>query len=505
MTASSSTTATGSREVRTRFAPSPTGFLHVGGVRTNFFAWLLARHFGGKFLLRIEDTDRERLVHDAVKAIMEDLHWLGIDIDEGPSKAELDESGYGWEDGLGIGGDAGPYIQSMKRQRHAEVAEELIRRGHAYRCDCTPEQLERERQHQMAQKIPPGYSGYCRDRNVSKDKPHVIRFRVPEGETIQLDDLVKGKVTWHDAALRDTVILKSDGFPTYHLASVVDDHDMRITHVIRGDEWLSTAPVHALIYDALEWERPEFAHLPPVLGADGKKLSKRHGATFVSAFRELGYLPEALLNYLLLLGWAPGQGDEQEIFTRDEMIAKFSMHHVNTAGAVFSEQKLKWMNGMYIRALEDSELGARLRPFMEKAGIKISSPLHEERFTKIIPHIKERLERLDSVAPLVEFLFTDDLTPDIEALQKRKFTPEQIKTVSARAAEVLGTVEPFTEPALEAALKAIVTELGVKQNVVFLTVRVAVTGKEGTPPLVESMAILGRDTVVKRLRAVAGS
>lgn len=488
-------------EVRTRFAPSPTGFLHVGGVRTNFFAWLLARHCGGRFLLRIEDTDRERLVPDAVKSILEDLSWLGIDIDEGPSKAELDAAGYGWKGGSGIGGDAGPYIQSLKRDRHREVAEKLVATGFAYRCDCTPEMLEAERRHQAAQKLPPGYSGYCRDRNVPADRPHVIRFRVPEATEIRVDDLVKGPVIFQDAALRDTVILKSDGYPTYHLASVVDDHDMRITHVIRGDEWLSTAPIHVLLYDALGWDRPAFAHLPPVLGADGKKLSKRHGATYVSAFRELGYLPEALLNYLLLLGWAPGSGDEQEIFSRDEMIGRFSMEHVSTAGAVFSEQKLRWMNGMYIRAMDDAALEKRLLPFVERAGLQLT-PITRERFRRIVPHIKERIERLDGVAPLIEFLFVEDLRPELGSLEKRGIGPGEAAHVAKRAADTLERLEPFDERSIEAALKGLAAELEVKQNVVFMTVRVAVTGREGTPPLAESIVILGRDATLRRLRSI---
>jgi glutamyl-tRNA synthetase len=305
------------KEVRTRFAPSPTGFQHLGGFRTAFFAWLLAKHHGGKFLLRVEDTDQERSVPGAIKFIIEELAWFGIQIDEGPNRAELKSLGEDWDAAPNLGGECGPYIQSLRLPRYKEVAEQLVEKGFAYRCDCTPEMLERERNEQMARKEQPGYSGYCRTRNVGADTKHVVRFKMPQRRAISFNDAIRGRVAWDTIPLRDTVILKSDGFPMYHLAVVVDDHDMKISHVLRGIEWLSSTPIHLLLYEALGWEPPVFAHLPVVNGPDGKKLSKRTGAAKSSELREKGFLAEAVLNYVSLIGWAPGEGSDQEIFTRD--------------------------------------------------------------------------------------------------------------------------------------------------------------------------------------------
>jgi len=339
------------KEVRTRFAPSPTGFQHIGGFRTEFYAYLLAKRHGGQFLLRIEDTDQERLVPGAVAYILKELKWFGMLPDEGPSKEELEKIGE-YEEGIAApGGPCGPYVQSLRLARYREVAEELISKGFCYRCDCTHEMLEKERNEQIARKELPGYSGHCRDQNVSADKAHVIRFRMPEIINVALNDAVKGLVSWDSVPMRDPVLLKSDGFPIYHLAVVVDDHDMRISHVMRGDEWLSSAPLHLKLYEALNWQAPVFAHLPVVLGSDGKKLSKRHGASLVSAFRDEGYLAEALLNFVTLVGWSPGEGEEQEVYTKDELISRFALEQINKASAVFDYAKLEWMNGVYIRNL----------------------------------------------------------------------------------------------------------------------------------------------------------
>jgi glutamyl-tRNA synthetase len=304
----------------------------------------------------------------------------------------------------------------LRRERYREVAEKLVASGHAYRCDCTAEQLEAERRDQMARKVPPGYGGRCRERNVSSAGRHVIRLKVPRDRTIHLDDAIRGRIEWSDVALRDTVLLKSDGFPTYHLAVVVDDHDMQISHVLRGEEWLATAPIHVLTFDALGWERPVFAHLPSVLGPDGKKLSKRHGAADIRSFRDAGFLPAALLNYLMLVGWAPGEGDEQEIFTREEMIRRFKLSGVSSAGAVFSEQKLRWMNGMYIRKLSLHDLGDCIRPFLESAGFVID----EERFRAILPSAQTRLEVLTEAPALLGFLFQEPLVRDLDSLRSIK-------------------------------------------------------------------------------------
>lgn len=483
------------KTVRTRFAPSPTGFLHVGGVRTNFFAWLLARQSGGQFLLRIEDTDRERLVPDAVRRIIEDLSWLGLDVDEGPSSEELSAAGYEMGGVSGFKNPHGPYIQSLKNARYKEVAEQLVKSGHAYRCDCTPEQLEAERAAQMAARVTPGYSGRCRSRNVSAEKSHVIRLLIKDDAEVVLNDAVKGPVRWSKLALRDLVLLKSDGFPTYHLACVVDDHDMAITHVIRGDEWLPTAPAHVLTYNALGWEAPIFCHLPPVLGEDGKKLSKRHGAADVLSFKQAGYLPEALLNYLLMLGWAPGEGDEQEIFTREEMLAKFSLKHVSTSGAVFSKQKLNWMSGIYIRKIPPADLTRMIAPkVMER--FPQASP---DQLTRITPHIQERLETLNDAPELVDFLFVDELKYETGSLAERGISNETAKSVVTAIIPALSALSEFNHDSIGGAAKEVSKALGVKASVVYQTLRIAVTGREGTPPILDCMEVIGKAGCLKRI------
>ena len=483
-------------KVRTRFAPSPTGFLHVGGVRTALFAWLLARRSGGSFALRIEDTDRERLVPEAVRAIIEDLDWLGVTIDEGPSLNDLQASGHAWPAANGIGGPYGPYVQSLRLEKYKAAAEELVAKGFAYRCDCTPERLEAERKEQeRAGKAAFGYSGYCRDRNVSPESKHVIRFRVPDDTPITLNDLVRGPITWELPSLKDTVILKSDGFPTYHLAVVVDDHEMETTHVLRGEEWISTTPIHLLLYRAFGWQPPAFAHLPSVLGQDGKKLSKRHGATNVSAFREEGYLPEALFNFLVLIGWSPGDGEEQEIFAKEELIERFSLDRVNRAAGVFSFEKLNWMNGMYMRALPPSELARRLKPFLVQAGLKVD----DRKLEEITPHIQERLALLKDAAPLVDFLFQDEINYDLKAMLHKGIDAPKATEILRRAQEVLGALTSFTPAEVEAAMRSLTAEFPYPAGAIFMTMRIGITGKKVTPPLFESTSILGREQTLKRL------
>ena len=480
-------------KTRTRFAPSPTGHLHVGGVRTLLFAYLLAKHDNGKFLLRIEDTDRDRLVLDAVEAIVSDMKWLGVLPDEGPTPEELRSAGYQWDSSVALGGDAGPYIQSLRKARYAEVAEQLIAGGFAYRCDCTAERLDQERQEQAAQGKSTGYSGYCRNRNVSKDARHVVRFRIEEGRGISLPDAVKGTVTWDAIVLKDSVILKSDGYPTYHLACVVDDHDMDISHVLRGDEWLSTAPLHLLIYEALGWTAPVFAHLPPVLGSDGKKLSKRHGATFVSSFREAGYLPEALRNFLALYGWAPPGDRETDIIPLEEMIQKFTLDRVENSGGIFSYEKLDWMNGMYIRSLTPADLAARLTPFLELAGLTVD----QAKLEQIVPHIQQRLTKLTDAAAFVDFLFLEHLDREMKKLPD---TPEKTAEVLKASREAIANVSDFNDPkAIEQSLKEVCEKLSVGAKHVFLPVRIAVTGKMVTPPLFESISVVGRELSLKRI------
>lgn len=483
-------------EVRTRYAPSPTGFLHVGGARTAFFAWLLARHHGGKFLLRIEDTDRERLVPGAISGMLKELAWFGITPDEGPSHEELRLAGESTEGVADIGGPYGPYIQSLRKERYREVADQLIAKGVCYRCDCTPEMLEQERLEQMARKESPGYSGYCRDRNVPATSKHVVRFRMPFKQTVTLDDAVKGKVVWESIPLRDTVLLKSDGMPTYHLAVVVDDHDMKITHVLRGDEWLSTAPLHALLYDALGWARPVFAHLPVIKGPNGKKLSKRDGSVNTSTFRDEGYLAEALLNFTVLIGWSEGEGTEQEIYTRQELVEKFTIERINPASGIFDYGKLAWMNGTYIRALPYEDFHRLAHEFIARRGFGVP----DERLRAIGPLVQERVKQLTEIPPMVEFLADKPVERDLSQLLAKDMTMPGAAKVTRRAIEILSALSDFSHAHIEAGLRPLVEEVGAKAGSVFGVLRIAVMGKKVTPPLFESLAALGKEETIKRLR-----
>lgn len=483
------------KEVRTRFAPSPTGFQHLGGFRTAFFSWLLAKHHGGKFLLRIEDTDRERSVPGAVKFIIEELAWFGIHPDEGPTRAELESIGESWDGAPDLGGPCGPYIQSLRLPRYREVAEQLIAKGVAYRCDCTPEMLEKERNEQMARRELPGYSGYCRNRNVSADVPHVVRFKMPLSGAVSLDDAVRGKVTWNSVSLRDTVLLKSDGFPMYHLAVVVDDHDMKISHVVRGIEWLPSAPIHVMLYEALGWEPPVFAHLPVVNGSDGKKLSKRTGAATSRDARERGFLPEAVLNFVSLIGWAPGEGSDQEIFTREELISKFSLSGINQASGIFDMAKMEWMNGLYIRKLPVDEFIKRATPFLKAAGVEVPA----EHFATLAPQVQERAKLLTDVPAMVDFLADKPLTRQMDAMFQKGIDVPKAIDILTRTRTALEGLANFGVTEIDAALRGVATELGLKPGPAFTVVRVAVTGKTVTPPLFESLAVLGRKTVLARI------
>ncbi len=487
------------KEVRTRFAPSPTGFQHVGGFRTAFYAYLLAKHFGGKFLLRIEDTDRERFVPGAIRFIIEELAWFGISFDEGPSLSELEKAGepvVGLQD---IGGPYGPYIQSLRLPRYREIADELIAKGHAYRCDCTPEMLEKERLEQLARKELPGYSGFCRGREVPASATHCVRFKMAPKRALQLNDAVKKIVTWDAVPMKDPVLMKSDGYPTYHLASVVDDHDMLITHVMRGDEWLSSAPLHLMLYEALGWEAPLFAHLPVILGSDGKKLSKRTGAASSKSLREEGYLAEAVLNYVVLIGWAPGEGSDQEVFSREELIAKFTLERVNNASGVFDANKLAWMNGLYIRKLPVQEFSARARPLLENSQFGAEFRKYPERWNAMAPHVQERTKLLPEVVAMVDFLFLREIPRAVdEMFQKGIDRPKAIEILS-RTIQIVSALPTFLHKDIEAALRPLAEEFSLKVGPIFGVIRIAVTGKKVTPPLFESIEVLGKEITLARL------
>jgi glutamyl-tRNA synthetase len=490
--------------VRVRFAPSPTGKLHVGSVRTVVFNWLFARQKGGQIILRIEDTDRARYEPETIVAITEGLRWMGLDWDEGPSLEELQRSGVQNAKAYAVGGPYGPYIQSERLELYGQAVEELLDRGLAYRCNCSPERLERVRAEQRARKQMVMYDRHCRELSegaVSPDEPHVVRLKVPLTGQTRFHDVIKGDVVYDNAQIDDQVLLKSDGFPTYHLAVVVDDHHMRITHIARADEWLPSTPKHVLLYQALGWDLPIYCHVPLVLGQDGKKLSKRHGATSVIQFRDEGYLPDALFNFLALLGWSPGEGEEQEIFRREELIERFDLFRVSKAPAVFSYKKLDWMNGVYIRGMAPEELFDHLLIHWQNGNL-VPDPCPEEekeRLRPLVPLVQERLKRLDEIIEWSAFLFHDVETPPAERLVGKKMTPQESLEALQRARDVLAQVEPFEPELMEPPMRALAEELGIKAGQLFGIVRWAVTGQAVAPPLFGSLAIIGRDKVLSRL------
>ena len=477
--------------VRVRFAPSPTGFLHVGGLRTALFNWLFARKYNGVFILRLEDTDQKRYTPGGVRAIMEGLQWLGLHWDEGPDKASLQnmQSNEDWDGAPDVGGPFGPYIQSQRLSIYRQAVAELIADGRAYRCDCTPDRLEQVRKEQMARKEQTRYDRHCRFQRpgeVDPDKPHVVRIAVPLEGSTTVHDLIRGDIEVDYSQLDDFVILKSDGFPTYHLAAMVDDHEMQITHVLRGDEWLPSLPRHYLIYQSFGWTPPIFAHLPVILNPSGKgKMSKRKASSadsvFVAEFRDEGYLPEALRNFLALVGWAPGSGNEQEIFSADELIQAFSLDHVNPAPAAFSYDKLDWINALrqFIRALPVDELAQRIYPFLIKAGVEVDV----QRLLKITPDIQERLVTLRDAVDATDFLFAEHVTPDAAQLIGKGLTKEQTLAILQQAELIIRTFEPFEAEPLEHTFRAAADNSGVKPGPFFTPLRVAVTGKTVSPPL----------------------
>ena len=480
--------------VRVRYAPSPTGEPHVGNIRTALFNWLFARHEGGAFIVRFEDTDRARYVEGAEQAILESLAWLGLDYDEGPDPADTSRDI----------GDYGPYVQSRRVETYRGYAGQLIEAGHAYRCYCTPERLGEVRKDLQSRKLPPKYDRHCRDlpepereRLVSQGLPGVVRFKTPLAGQTAFHDLVRGDIVFENDTLDDFVLLKSDGFPVYHLANVVDDTLMKITHILRGDEWLSSTPRHVLLYAAFGWEPPAFAHLPMILGPDRSKLSKRHGDTSVLEFRERGFLPEALFNFLALLGWS--LDDRTEIIDRDTFVRQFSLDRVLANPAVFNFEKLTWMNGVYIRALTDEELAERTAPYLERA---LGRPVDRDLLTRIAPLIRERIKLLADAAEMADFFFLEgEMDYAAETLLGKKFAGDAPGAAAALQAVVerVEGIEPWQHEALEGAIRPLAEELSLKAGDLFGLIRVAVSGKTVSPPLFETMAVLGRERTLERL------
>jgi glutamyl-tRNA synthetase len=470
--------------VRVRYAPSPTGLPHVGNIRTAFFNWLFARHTGGKFIVRIEDTDVARTVPGALEGILEGLEWLGIDWDEGPQ----------------AGGDFGPYFQSQRLDIYKKLADELVERGYAYYCHCSSERLESMRAAQIAAKQPTGYDRCCREKGLGPAPGAVIRFKTPmEGKTT-FHDLIRGDVTFENALLDDFVLLKSDGYPTYHLANVIDDHLMQISHVLRAEEWLSSTPKHLLLYNAFGYEPAQFAHLPIILGSARSKLSKRHGAVSILEYKEKGYLPEAMMNFLALLGWA--FDDKTELFSKEELIQNFSIERISQTSAIFNADKLDWMDGIYIRNLTVDDLTVRLSPFLEKNfPPEIKRPLDINYIHQIVPLIRERIVTLKDAAAYAEFFFLDNLEYDSAKLIGKNMTVEATITAAKAIEEKISSLESFSRDLLEDASRHIADCLGIKTGQLFNFLRVATTGRDAAPPLFETMEVLGRERCLKRIRA----
>ncbi len=491
-----------SKPVRVRMAPSPTGYFHLGSARTALFNWLYARHTGGRFILRIEDTDRTRFVPDSLQDIMDSLRWLGLDWDEGPE----------------VGGPYGPYFQSERLPLYHEWAERLVRAGLAYRCYCSEERLEALRQEQRARKEPViGYDRHCRTLTAAQRAeleaagvPSVVRFAMPvEGETHFVDLLRKMK-PFDNNQYRDPILLKSDGFPTYHFANVIDDHFMEITHILRGDEWLSSVPLHVNLYNALGWEIPVFAHLPLILDPSGAgKLSKRKKKgegdeellTYIREYRAAGYLPEAMFNFLAIMGWA--YSADTDLFTRAEAIARFDIHDINPAAGALPLSKLQWMNGHYIRQLAPADLQERLLPFLAgPLGMSVEALRRHPALPILTPLIQERLKTLNEAAALIDFAFVEEIGYDPALLVPKGLTSAQALE-ALTAATALLTALPFTEEGLDAPLRHLAEQLGLKVGQLFGILRVATTGKNVAPPLFGCMIALGREKTLARCRRAA--
>ncbi len=485
------------RPVRTRFAPSPTGSLHIGGLRTALFNWLFARANGGQFILRVEDTDQKRFDPTALQTLVEALRWAGLTWDEGPE----------------VGGKYGPYVQSERLPHYHQWSNWLIEHNKAYKCFCTPERLEQVNKDKQARKEPTGYDRHCRtltpeqiaEKEANGDK-YVIRFAVPlDGQTV-VHDVIRGETVFENSTLQDNVILKSDGFPTYHLAVVIDDYLMKISHVLRAVEWFPSFPLHVLIWQAFGWEMPLFAHLPVMLNPNGKgKMSKRNPPkdekgniipVFIHDYMNDGVLPEAIINFLTNIGWS--FGDEREIYTVAETLERFKLEDINPANSAFPSTKLDWMNGQYIRMLSLEDLAKRLKPVLEVAGLHAS----DEKILKVAPIVQTRMGRLSEVVSLAGFLFRDPMT--FEPAAQDKLIQKKMDAISSvgileKSIMIVENLTTFDAPTMLEAFSAKTTEWGVNNSQLFGLLRVAVSGQTISTPTFETMEILGKAESLRRL------
>lgn len=461
-----------SEPIKVRFAPSPTGFLHIGGVRTAMFNWLFARHHGGQFVLRIEDTDHERSTEESITEILESMRWLGLDWDEGP------------------------YRQTERQELYSEKVEQLFKEGKAYRCTCTPEELDQKRSEAQKKGLKPKYDGTCRERTDQPEgAPFVIRFKAPLEGSVVVEDMLRGKVVFDIAELDDLILQRTDGSPTYNFVVVVDDADMGITHVVRGDDHLSNTPRQCLLYDALGFPRPRFAHVSMILGQDKARLSKRHGATSALAYRDMGYLPAAIINYLARLGWSHG---DQEIFSREEMIQHFSFDSVHTSAAVFDSDKLSWLNEHYIKTTLPEELARHLEPFLIRSGILDEGHgLDFAEIARVIPSLNQRAKTLVEMAEKSAFYFKKEVEFDEKA--KAKFLTGEAKPLLEKAISGLSQLDDFSAEEIEALFKKVVEEEGTKLGKLAQPVRVALTGTTVSPGIYDVILLLGKEAALARL------
>lgn len=472
--------------VRVRFAPSPTGFLHVGGARTALFNWLFAKNQGGKFILRIEDTDATRSTKEAEEQILDSMKWLGLDWDEGPL----------------VGGDYGPYYQSKRLEIYHKFIKQLLDEGKAYPCYCTSEELKVRKDEMRKQGKAPRYDGRCRNLDEQaikeleeKGAKKVLRFKWTE-PVEKFNDLIHGEINFKEHQFDDFVILKPDGYPTYNFACVVDDYTMGITHVIRGDDHITNNPRQIALYKALGFELPKFAHIPLILGADKTRLSKRHGAVGVLEYKKEGYLPEALMNFLSLLGWS--SGTNQEILSKEELIKSFSLERITKRNAVFNKEKLDWMNGAYIKQLPSEKLAEHLLPYLKEAGL-VTGETDKEFLSKVVELYKPRIRTLFQIVDNADFLFKEKLDYDEKAVNKF-LKRDYVSSLFEKVEDRLEKLKNFSTEKIEETLRELAEELNMKGADFIHPLRVAITGKSVSPPLFDVMNILGKTKTVKRIK-----
>ncbi|NLV75765.1 MAG: glutamate--tRNA ligase [Tissierellia bacterium] len=486
-------------EVRVRFAPSPTGYLHIGGLRTALYNYLFARHNGGKFILRIEDTDRTRYVEGAIENLIESLQWAGIEYDEGVFL----------EDGKIVQkGPYGPYIQSERLDIYRKYVDELVKKGDAYYCFCSKERLDKVREEQKIKGLIPKYDGFCRSlsleeakQRIANGEEYVVRLKLPHNKDIKFHDMVRGDIVINTEDLDDQVLLKSDGYPTYHMAVVIDDHLMNITHIVRGEEWLPSTPKHVYLYEVFGWEKPTYVHLPTVLNKDRKKLSKRHGDVSVDDFKAKGYLPEGLVNYLALVGWSPESNEE--IFDMEGLIKEFSFERVSKTGGIFDKDKLDWVNAHHIREYDLDKLTRLAIPYLIEAGY-IDEKFAKEYFDWLkvmVDTVREGISTVSEVVDKVDIFFKDQIQLEgDEALEVLK--QEQVPLLLEAIKEELASIEEIDEEYAKGFMKNIQKKTGIKGKKLFMPVRVALTGNTHGPELVNIIYLLGKQNILNRIEYV---